>query len=149
LPTITHIESEAKFRKRFGDEVPFQGAGWYDKSTGTLDTRPPKPLGVPMIISDIPAHVHRGEYIGGRAQQRSFMDKHGLTTYERVGPLQNAPKGVYDPKCEKWQQFEKDITNTVAKRSGLDASGSALEKRLSGELADHKKKVLSRSKPKA
>jgi hypothetical protein len=118
------------------------GVGFVDKKTGDrmpgLDPKW-KPV-APMIMKDIEAHVAPGGvYVGGRASQRELAKTHGLLPYERVGAMQTAPRGKYDPKCDKWKGWLKGQRDTAAVKAGLDPESQKKEKAVREHIARTRK----------
>jgi hypothetical protein len=103
------------------------------------------------VVGDIPAHMAWATdgtpyYLSSKSKLKDFESRHGMVPYERAGDLKDAPAGVYNPQCDKWQSWMKSKMTKVAEKAGLDASSRAIEERMRPQMKAVKEKVLKRSK---
>lgn len=90
MTTWTHISTRDEYARKFGDDLFFNGDGFYDKDTGKKDERPPRGIGVPMIISDnwqAYRSVVTGDVVQGKTARREELAAaadRGLVPFERI-----------------------------------------------------------------
>lgn len=106
--------------------------GWRNGDLVDLETGAPmlseeekkRPIGAPMIIKDIPAHIApSGAYISGRKAMMDDCKAHGYVPWEKVS---NNPGGFTDEKiaakagkrvCEATREFLKNEKQKLKQNS--------------------------------